>query len=161
MIWSNEIPESFASWLSAMSTSGVSSVFGIACDTLKTLAARTAGSACVNADERLLLISALHGCRLLLQAGSRRVLRRDQGEVADEGDEEQHGRHERDLSRLRQAREAGGHDAPFPLRMLATIVKLTTFWPETLAVVLLWSWTSSKSGTTESRSRSRATLSWE
>ena len=55
-IWSNEIPESCASWLSVMITSGVSSLSGIACVVLKTLAERTAGSACVNADERLLLI---------------------------------------------------------------------------------------------------------
>src|SRR5262249_30181100 len=99
----------------------------------------------------------LHGSRLLLQAGRRRALRRDQGEVADAEDEDEDGRHDRNLSPLRQAGEAGGHEAPLPLRMSETMVNWMTFWPASCAVWLCWSWTFFRSGTTESRSRSRAT----
>ena len=48
-IWSNDRPESSASLFSCRITSGVSSWLGIASVNLKMLAARTAGSAFVNA----------------------------------------------------------------------------------------------------------------
>ena len=75
-------------------------------------------------------------------------------------DEHEQGRDERDLGGLRQALEAGGHEAPLPLRMSETIVNWMTFWPETWVTWLFWSWTFLRSGITESRSRSRATPSW-
>jgi hypothetical protein len=55
-------------------------------------AERTAGSACVNAVDLL-----LHRSRLLLQAGRAGALRRDEGEVADEHDQEERARDGRDL----------------------------------------------------------------
>ena len=48
-ISSKDRPESSASWFSCRITSGVSSWLGMACVNLKMLAARTAGSAFVNA----------------------------------------------------------------------------------------------------------------
>src|SRR5215475_9896316 len=55
-IWSNEIPEACASEFSCSITSAVWGWLGIATARRKTLAERTAGSACVNADERFLAI---------------------------------------------------------------------------------------------------------
>ena len=52
-IWSNEIPEASASPFSWRMMSGVWSWLGIAIARRKTLAERTAGSAFVNAVERL------------------------------------------------------------------------------------------------------------
>src|SRR4029079_14707039 len=83
---------------------------------------------------------ALHRGRLLFQIGGRGALRRDQAEVAHEEDENQQARHECELSRLRETGETGAHEAPFPLRMFATIVKLMTFWLATVVDWLLLSW---------------------
>src|SRR5262249_30181099 len=55
-IWSKLIPDCFASAFSVRITSAVASLLGIAWVRLKTLAERTAGSACWNALERLAAI---------------------------------------------------------------------------------------------------------
>src|SRR5689334_8943655 len=72
-IESNEMPDALAMLLSVMITPGVSSFVGIACVRLKTFAERTAGSACVNADELLRAISACTAavCCLRLAASDR------------------------------------------------------------------------------------------
>src|SRR5207248_8921065 len=80
-------------------------------------------------DERGRLVAVdplLHGDCLLFQAGGLGTLRRDENEVAEDGAEEERTQDERYLLAVRQAREAGGHEAPLPLRTLATMMKSVT-----------------------------------
>src|SRR6185437_9949816 len=95
--------------------------------------------------------------RLLLQIRGGRALRRDHDEVAEQEDDEERTGDDRALGSRREACETGGHEAPLPLRMSETIVKLMTRWLPITVAVLLWSWTFWRSGTTWRRARSRAT----